>query len=156
MKNLIFLSFLLIFSAYSCQKTLSKEQLRRIALENEVMVLHDSIMAKGGKMQQLATELNKFKENKKENQKENQKDTANISKKIDSQVFALIKADDLMMDWMKNYKPPTKRDTNNTAKEMKYLLNEKVKILLVGAQTAQAIKNASILRDKLKLAQKNQ
>ncbi len=145
MKNLIFLSFLLIFSAYSCQKTLSQEQLGRIVLENEVMALHDSIMAKGGKMQQLTTQLNKFKENQKDS----------IIKNIDSQVFALTQADDLMMDWMKNYQPPTKRDTNDIAKEMKYLLNEKVKILLVGSQTAQAIKNASILRDELKLNQKN-
>ncbi len=144
MKNFLLLFSLLIFSAYSCQKTLSKEQLRRIALENEVMVLHDSIMAKGGKMQQLATELNKFKENKKQD---------SIIKKIDSHVFALTQADDLMMDWMKNYQTPAKRDTNDITKEMKYLLNEKVKILLVGSQTAQAIKNASVLRDKLKAIQ---
>ncbi len=146
MKSLLFLSFLFIFSAYSCQKTLSKEQLRRITLENEVMALHDSIMAKGGKMQQLATELNKFKDNQKDS----------VIKNIDYQVFALTQADDLMMDWMKNYQTPAKRDTNNITKEMKYLLNEKVKILLVGSQTSQAIKNASVLRDKLKLAQKNQ
>ncbi len=144
MKNLLLLSFLLIFSAYSCQKTLSKEQLRRIALENEVMVLHDSIMAKGGKMQQLATELNNFKDKYKED---------SITKKIDSQVFALTQADDLMMDWMKNYQTPAKRDTNNITTEMKYLLDEKKKILLVGSQTAQAIKNASVLRDKLKAIQ---
>ena len=144
MKNLLLLSFLLTFSIYSCQKTLSKEQLRRITLENEVMAHHDSIMAKGGKMQQLATELNKFKENKKYSQKDS------VIKNIDSQVFALTQADDLMMDWMKNYQTPAKRDTNNIPKEMEYLLDEKKKILVVGAQTAQAIKNASVLRDKLK------
>ena len=144
MKNLLLLSFLLIFSAYSCQKTLSKEQLRRITLENEVMALHDSIMAKGGKMQQLATELNKFKDSQKDSQKDS------VIKNIDSQVFALTQADDLMMDWMKNYQTAAKRDTNNIPKEMEYLLDEKKKILVVGAQTAQAIKNASVLRDKLK------
>ena len=145
MKNIIILSFLVTFSLFSCQNKLSKEQLRRIALENEVMALHDSIMAKGGKMQQLATQLNKFKENYKED---------SIIKKIDSHVFALTEADEKMMDWMKNYQTPAKRDTNNVAKEMKYLLNEKVKILLVSAKTTEAIKNASILRDELKASQK--
>ena len=150
MKNIIILSFLVTFSLFSCQNKLSKEQLRRISLENEVMVLHDSIMAKGGKMQQLTTELNKLKEK----EKLSEKNAETTIKKIDSQVFALTEADDKMMDWMKNYQTPAKRDTNNIAKEMKYLLNEKVKILLVGAKTTEAIKNASILRDELKASQK--
>ena len=150
MKNIIILSFLVTFSLFSCQNELSKEQLRRISLENEVMALHDSIMAKGGKMQQLTTELNKLKEK----EKLSEKNAETTIKKIDSQVFALTEADDKMMDWMKNYQTPAKRDTNNIAKEMKYLLNEKVKILLVGAKTTEAIKNASILRDELKASQK--
>ena len=150
MKNIIILSFLVTFSLFSCQNKLSKEQLRRISLENEVMALHDSIMAKGGKMQQLTTELNKLKEK----EKLSEKNAETTIKKIDSQVFALTEADDKMMDWMKNYQTPAKRDTNNIAKEMKYLLNEKVKILLVGAKTTEAIKNASILRDELKASQK--
>ena len=143
MRNLKFLLsniavILLIISALSCEKKTSEEEEKRAALKKEVMDIHDYAMAKMGTLHDMEMKLLAATDSTNEEQM-----TMAASK-----INALQKADKDMMDWMRQYKAPTKEMPFEEVE--KYLSVQKEMIQKVKEDTDKSIEEAKALLEQLK------
>lgn len=91
-------------------------------MQEEVMAIHDEIMPKMSRLEQLSQKLDSVKKSM------SKKGKASASKieKIEEQKEALSEAHKSMMKWMRNYEKPS--DTMAHEDVMEYLEEEKKKI----------------------------
>lgn len=109
-----------------------------IALEKEVIAIHDEVMPKMGHISQLKTELEKAAEN------------AALEEKVQLQIAQSIQnlelGDSLMWEWMHNYAKPESAPADSVKL---YLENEKIRINRVSETMLTSIKNAESLLQQL-------
>lgn len=122
MKKLIKVSFLVMFpllalTVISCQETDKNK-----ALENEVMEVHDEVMPEMDNVMKLKKELK---------EKLDEADSSR-AKRIKEAINELEKADEGMMNWMREYDSPAGSLSEEEAKQ--YLQQEKEKITKVKEQ----------------------
>lgn len=130
-KWLLYLS--LPLSLIACQGGASDED-RQQTLETEVMDLHDEAMADMGKIYRLRRNLTSLRDSL----QAQSTDTATISL-LTRRIQELEKADEAMMEWMRQYKAP---DTLAHEQAMLYLNAEHQKMARVKALMDSTITNA--------------
>lgn len=107
-----------------CQNT-QKQEVQQ--LQSEVMLLHDRTMEKMGYMYELETNLQQLMAQK-------EKDVGGSSQQA---IQKLQEAQAAMMQWMHKYVPP--KEGTPYAEQMRYLLEEKQKMIRVEQLTTEAI-----------------
>jgi len=137
---LLFSGFLLLLSA-GCNSDKGNDKNSDAGrLQKEVEEIHDESMAKIGNLRYyqdtLATLL-------REMNLDTSVTNTEIAEKYTSVMAALNEADDMMMDWMRNYNP--NRGEMSPEERMEYLKSEKEKIEEVKKQMDEVIRKAENL-----------
>lgn len=109
-----------------------------VALEKEVIAVHDEVMPKMGRISELKTKL--------ESEAKNPSLDSAMQIEVQLSIEALILGDSLMWDWMHNYEKPVNAPDDSVKT---YLENEKIRIRKVSDSMLSAIKNAEDLLQKL-------
>ena len=131
-KWLLYLS--LPLSLLACQGGSASDEDRQQTLETEVMDLHDEAMADMGKIYRLRRNLTSLRDTL----QAQSADTTTISL-LTQRIQELEKADEAMMEWMRQYKAP---DTLAHEQAMLYLNEEHLKMTRVKALMDSTITNA--------------
>ncbi|MGB0525921.1 MAG: hypothetical protein ACPGJS_23275 [Flammeovirgaceae bacterium] len=117
----------------ACEQQPSKEELKK-----EVMDIHDYAMAKMGTLHDLEMKINAAVDSTNEKQ----------MKLAASAINALVKADEDMMDWMRQYKEPD--DVMKYEEMVKYFAVQKEMIQKVKEDTDKSIADANKLLESMK------
>lgn len=127
---------LVFIASWSCEQHPNREELKK-----EVMDVHDYAMAKMGTLHDLESKISAAV------------DTANEAQMKDaaSKINALRKADEDMMDWMRQYKEP--KESLEYEKMVLYFNEQKVLIEQVKVDTDKSIAGAEEFLKNIKAAQ---
>ncbi|GAB3831197.1 hypothetical protein GCM10028895_48260 [Pontibacter rugosus] len=117
-KTFILLSFPLV-CLFSCSAG-NAEVEEKAVLESRVMSVHDSAMARIGEIYKIRRQLRALRDT----MEIQQADTAVLGA-LQQEINSLNQADEVMMQWMRQYKAP---DTLQAKAAKEYLQNELVKI----------------------------
>ncbi len=123
----IFLVITLLMS--QCKQEKKSEVL---TLHQDIMAIHDNVMPKMSDIYRLKKSLKSMYETTKD-------------PSYGDLILRLNQADDMMMDWMAQYKQPK----SNTSDDIAYLKSEKNKIKIVSATMQATIQEAQKLIDEL-------
>ena len=106
-------------------------------LQEEVIAVHDEVMPKMGAIAAWSDSLRQL-----QNQLQSEASAADsaLTEAIEEQLLQLAKAEESMMDWMRNYTPPTKEQAEEEI--MAYLQEEQQKINAVRDDMLAAIADA--------------
>jgi hypothetical protein len=150
----ITLAFACTFVLFSCTETQnddanSSKNTSNLSKDNnlisEVMKIHDDVMPKMDKIIKIRTELSELKQ-----QVDSTKNSQGV-KNINAQIVNLMKADEAMMNWMRNYQEPQDPETDRAKK---YLKSELKKVTLVTKEMNESIEKGSKMLDSLKSTKK--
>lgn len=134
--NISFAFLTLAFLFIGCKPNYKTNETKQ--LFDEVMKIHDDVMPK-------MSDIHKLKKSLRSTLKNEQ-----LTDSLKTSVILLIKdldtADDGMMDWMAEFKPPS--DTAPNEEIMQYLTAEKGKISSVSDDMLRSIKNATDFLNK--------
>lgn len=133
MKNW-FLSLVVVLALSACNDGANEAQQKQQTLETEVMDLHDEAMADMGKIYRLRRNLTSLRDTL----QAQPADTATI-RLLTQRIQDLEKADEAMMEWMRQYKAP---DTLAHEQAMLYLNTEHRKMERVKSLMDSTITNA--------------
>lgn len=129
---------ILLLSIIACQSN-DPNHIAQESLKDELMVVHDEVMPKMGEIHKLKKQLKKL----------STESTVGENGKVEeikNTIRDLERADDGMMDWMANFKSPSKLRSEKSHEEiMAYLKNEKEKIEQVKNDMLQSIDQAKKL-----------
>lgn len=119
MKNRLFV-FLACCLLAACRNSPSETRQRQ-DLESRVMQVHDEAMAKMDQLFILRQDLKKLRDSL----QNRQPDTAS-RQQVDRHLVLLGQADEAMMQWMRRYRPPARKQAHDSA--MHYLQGQLQKI----------------------------
>ncbi|MEZ4953438.1 MAG: hypothetical protein R2825_07665 [Saprospiraceae bacterium] len=137
-KLLKILTAISLLSIFACQSN-DPNHIAQENLKDELMVVHDEVMPKMGEIHKLKKQLKKL------STESSVEENGNLEE-IKNAIYALEKADDGMMDWMANFKSPSKLRGEKSHEEiMAYLENEKEKIEQVKNDMMTSIERAKKL-----------
>ncbi len=148
MKKILFMATMacLLFIASSCQSD-DPNHIKEEALKDELMVIHDEVMPKMGEVNKLRNELVTLSE------KSNTTDSLAIAS-IKETIQYLEQADEGMMDWMGEFKRPSKLRKSKTHEEiLAYLEDEKQKVQKVKEDINGSIEAAVAILEEYKKAE---
>ena len=139
--------FIVFGLLYSCGSTardeetsveLSPEQIKVQQLQQEVLALHDEVMPHMGHLVSLKEKMNAKNQQLKRSGDEDAGDKVILNDMI---ITNLDQAHEGMMQWMRAFEPTDIQE--DTDSSIKYLEQEKQKMLLIQEQVNNAIKAAS-------------
>ena len=140
MKNKIIFQtlILLTFFLFSCQSN-DPQHIEQEKIHDELMVVHDEVMPKMGHINKLRRTLVKHLKN-------NEAVPAETKNLVEENIKFLENADEGMMDWMAEYKKPSKLRDDKTHEEiLAYLESERPKVEKVKADILNSIAQAEEL-----------
>ncbi|RIJ42646.1 hypothetical protein [Pontibacter oryzae] len=123
MKRFFILAILPLALLAGCQNGASETE-QKAELEGNVMAIHDEAMAKMGDIYKLRRQLRSLRDTL---EQQAQPDSAAILA-LQQELSGLNQADEVMMQWMRQYKAP---DTLQHQQAMTYLQQELVKVTRV-------------------------
>lgn len=141
--KLLSILMLMSFCLYSCSSDQEEQQKE---LKKEIMNIHDELMPSLDKVDSLKKALE-------ENRNYLTGDSlgvaqGNVAVPVDSLIIALERADEGMMEWMRNY-DKFEEETFSHEEQMEYLLKEKEKIEQVRLEMISSIMEAeNVLEEK--------
>jgi phosphoenolpyruvate-protein kinase (PTS system EI component) len=123
-------SFLVVVFLVSCNGDNKEKEIE--SLKTEVIGIHDEVMPKMDEIMQLKQELQKNID-----EQNNDSILSNSSNNAQNVISNLEKADNAMMNWMRNYDPEMEEMT--TEEKLEYLQETKKDIQMVKEQMLSAI-----------------
>lgn len=117
--QLVVMLFLLSFCLFSCEDT---EGDKLVKLHNDVIAVHDEVMPQKAELNRLKRQLKSYKDVVSD-------ENADLKDSLINGILLLSKSEDLMTDWMANYKYPN--EEIKTEQMVEYLVGQKDSIKLV-------------------------
>jgi hypothetical protein len=141
--RLLIMGFAVACIANACKPaTEENHQSQVIALEKEVLAIHDEVMPRMSEIEELKTTL--------EAELMNSSLDSSYIRAVQESIAALEAGDSLMWDWMHNFSKPENVSEDSM---MTFMTNEKEKISNVSVSMKNAISSAQGLLKKLGHAQ---
>ncbi len=143
-KNQLFTFLFIIGAAFSSCSNENKEL--EMKLNEEVMAVHNDVMPKMGELNRIKRQLKSFKETVPD-------ENAALKDSLINTILLLSKSEDMMSDWMTNYKYPNPQMKHEELRQ--YLATQKDSIKLVSDALYKSIAIANGFLKKMPDSLKN-